>query len=210
MKKRWVSFFLVAFLVGCTQGQDVPATHVEVEQAGTEHPYDSIEEWADEFEKKIEDWEVEFEKEIEEQITKGFYASESAEPAIVEYLKNPKRLGSEDVILFSNTLEMFRPENEEMPFVDETATYDKLQADMILSGFIVNETPMQLTMKIDYSKGSFGYAWIQPDGTILKKEEHVKPGTYILDASKKGQYFLHLLIDATKGSHTLSFKEKSE
>ena len=199
MKKRWVSFFLVAFLVGCTQGQDVPATHVEVEQAGIEHPNDSIEEWADEFA-----------KEIEEQITKGFYASESAEPAIVEYLKNPKRLGSEDVILFSNTLEMFRPENEEMPFVDETATYDKLQADMILSGFIVNETPMQLTMKIDYSKGSFGYAWIQPDGTILKKEEHVKPGTYILDASKKGQYFLHLLIDATKGSHTLSFKEKSE
>lgn len=199
MKKRWVSFFLVAFLVGCTQGQDVPATHVEVEQAGIEHPNDSIEEWADEFAKKIE-----------EQITKGFYASESAEPAIVEYLKNPKRLGSEDVILFSNTLEMFRPENEEMPFVDETATYDKLQADMILSGFIVNETPMQLTMKIDYSKGSFGYAWIQPDGTILKKEEHVKPGTYILDASKKGQYFLHLLIDATKGSHTLSFKEKSE
>lgn len=185
--------------MGCTHGQDVPATHVEVEQAGIEHPNDSIEEWADEFAKKIE-----------EQITKGFYASESAEPAIVEYLKNPKRLGSEDVILFSNTLEMFRPENEEMPFVDETATYDKLQADMILSGFIVNETPMQLTMKIDYSKGSFGYAWIQPDGTILKKEEHVKPGTYILDASKKGQYFLHLLIDATKGSHTLSFKEKSE
>lgn len=199
LKKGWISFFLVVILVGCTQSQDISTSDVKVEQATTESLDDMIEERVDEFVKKIE-----------EQATKGFYASESEEPSIVEYMKNPERLGTDDVILFSNTLEMFSPENDEMPFVDETATYDEFQADMILSGFIVNETPMQLTMKIDYSKGTFGYAWIEPDGTIMKKEEHARPGTYTLDASKEGKYFLHLLIDATDGWHTLSFHEKNE